>query len=105
MFQVIKSPATSPIKANKTVELVKAVKRPLNDTAVSPKDIKRIRPTLISSNTSKPKKNEYIDEDGFVDGQNNNAIKDDEQQLPSSSTNITENAITEPFAKLIDVCR
>lgn len=90
--------------------MVKAIKRPAeNDINVSPKDIKRIRPTLISSNISKPKKNnENIDEDGFMDGHNNNANvsnKDGEQQLPSSTTNVTENPITEPFAKLIDVCR
>lgn len=88
--------------------MAKAVKRPAeNDNIVSPRDIKRIKPTLISSNLSKPKKNEDIDEDGFTDGDNNNANvhKDEEQQLPSSTTNVLENPITESFAKLIDVCR
>lgn len=42
-----------------------------------------------------------------MDGDNNNANvnKDEEQQLPSSTTNVLENPITESFAKLIDVCR
>lgn len=58
---------------------------------------------------SKPKKNEEVDEDSFVDdsnGHNNNHAninKEDEQ--PSSTTNAVENPITESFAKLIDVCR
>lgn len=106
MFQVTESPA----RINKTEELPRAIKRPAeNHDIVSPKDIKRIKPTLISPNVSKPKKNEDVDEDGFVDdsnGHNNNDAKEDEQQqLPSSTTNVMENPITESFAKLIDVCR
>lgn len=114
MFQVTESSAS--VKTVKTEELPceasKAVKRPAdNNDGVSPKDIKRIKPTFVSSNVSKPKKNEDADDDDFVDdtnGHNNNDVnrnKEDEQQLPSSTTNVMENPITESFAKLIEVCR
>lgn len=110
LFQATKSSAT-PAKVNKTVELVKGIKRPAeNDNNCTTKDIKRIRPTQISSNLSKPKTtvqnihHDDDDDDVVMDGHNNNSnVKNKEDELPSSTT--TENPITEAFAKLIDVCR
>ncbi|XP_037038010.1 daxx-like protein [Bradysia coprophila] len=100
--EVTKSSAPPP-KVNKTVELTRAVKRPAeNDSNVS---VKRIKPTLVSSNISKePKNNEDIDEDGFTEhGHNNNVNANKNDDEPSSTT--IENPITESFAKLINVCR
>lgn len=95
---------------NKADELGKAVKRPAEkDNSVSPRDIKRVKPTLISSNISisTPKKNENIDEDSFTDGhdKNKNVKKDDERQIPSSTTSLMQNPVSESFAKLIAACR
>lgn len=99
------SPAT-PTKVYKTIQLVEAIKRLSENDANPVKDVKRIKPTLISSNVSKPKSNDNVEEDEFVDNNNdNNAFVDEELQLPSGTTNVMENPITESFAKLIDVCR
>lgn len=103
-FKVYTSPDT-PKEVNKSIDLVKEVKRLSENDAYSVKDVKRIKPTLISSNVSKPKSNENVDEDEF---DNNNVCVDEQHQLPSSTTNVMENLespITESFAKLIDVCR
>lgn len=98
LFQVTKSSTTPPKK--KPFELGKAIKRPAEHS--TNQEIKRIRPTLITSSVSSiSKKNENVVEDGFMDvDMNVNVNKDDE---PSST--IIENPITESFAKLIDVCR
>ncbi|KAJ6649720.1 Daxx-like protein [Pseudolycoriella hygida] len=98
--------SVSLVNVNHTNESSKAIKRSAVNDDCSPK-YKRIKPTLISSSlTSTPKKNEGIIEDDFTDGHNNNRSgKDDEPQLPSSTTNVTENPITEQFAKLIQACR
>lgn len=92
-------------EAYKTNESPNAVKRPMENENTQKK---RIKPTLISSTVSKPKKNEVVREDGFNEGaiehnnNNLNVIEEDEQQ-PSSTTN--ETPITECFAKLIEACR
>lgn len=92
----------------KAIDLPRALKR-INKNEDGQKQVKRVKPTLISSEISKQKTNEDVDEDGFEstgNGHNNNNPhfnKDDEQ--PSSTTNVFENPITESFAKLIDACR
>lgn len=95
VFQVAKPPVTP---TNVTNEVAKAIKRPAdNDNNLA---IKRIKPTLISSTVSStPKKNENVEEDGFMDADTSANVDDQ----PSSTT--IENPLTDSFAKLIEVCR
>lgn len=101
-FQVTKS-SVPPAKVNKAAESTRAVKRAAeNDTTVT---IKRVKPTLISSNISKePKTNEDIDDDGFTEHRHNNNVNPNKDDNEPSSTTI-ENPITDGFAKLVDACR